>query len=111
VRSTEKSTTNMAPQDPSLQDDLVEGFESIPGAFVPQRSESRSTMGGYDPLISYPSTPTGEVPLFHTRTNNTTKSTNDKKSFPRSTGASALNRLVIAVDYGTTFTGKEPPSL
>lgn len=101
----------MAPQDPSLQDDLLEGFESVPGSFAPQRSESRSTMGGRDPPISYPSTPTGEVPLFHTRTNNTTKSTKGKKSFPRPTGTSALNRLVIAVDYGTTFTGKEPPSL
>jgi hypothetical protein len=36
----------MALQDPSLQDDLLEGFESV--SLAPQRSESRSTMGGRD---------------------------------------------------------------
>jgi hypothetical protein len=102
---------HQAPQGPSLQDDLLEGFESMPGSSAPQRSESRSAMGGRDPPISYPSTPTGEVPPFRTRTNNTTGSANDRRPFPRPTGTSASNRLVIAVDYGTTFTGKEPPSL
>ena len=97
----------MALQDPSLQDDLLEGFESV--SLAPQRSESRSTMGGRDHPALHPSPPTGEVPQFQFRSNTTTKSKKSKNLFSRLTDTSALNRLVIAIDYGTTFTGKESP--
>ncbi|KAG0645461.1 hypothetical protein D0Z07_8512 [Hyphodiscus hymeniophilus] len=95
----------MPPSDLSLQDDLLSGFEHLSVSPAQQRAESRSTIKGGDPPISYPPPPMGEVPLVQTRWSSPFKSRNDTKSIPRPTGTSALNRLVIAVDYGTTFTG------